>query len=595
MFEKLLSFFGLAQKKKDSASDQETPEDIREKRVENRLNQLMRTRLAGSSTAVGQLMVLNLDAARIRIGTKWPLVSRHVHMLVENILSQRLGHSNIYFRCEEGLYAIVFSDRSREEAEAKCRALSIEIMSRLFGDVAAGFDDADMPGVSLSVHGQSCDIELDTLPHDLPFVDSLKALVIEQSHEVKKGALIPSSFISVLERTEEKLARLIPEARRTRSPVLLRRMKTLLQQLRELERGLSLMRPAGIEHTDYSSMQNGISSGVREKLPQEWTAIQVHQDPFLRLAVILERVEAEIETLKNGMNGAAETIHRQEISQAPEKHAPIAAAAEDIEWQTFQDHDIKFTVDYVPLIDLSTGIKGINLGRIRFLMNERIVDPETLAREEAELEVRLIADRLLLRELVNDRKAQEGANPLTMLPLDQATIDNISARRHYLQIASQFSEERRRAVIFELQLHSGWQPTKVAMWLSDLQPYCRAIFIRLPLDAIPAISELRQLGAWSVKQTSIIGIAMPFGTTFSVHSHAVVETLKRLADALSLRCYVLGVNRARDVEFCRQRGIRYVTYEAALPPRKGHDAIERIDVATLLSQAQKRELNQRQR
>ena len=596
MFRKLLSFLGLTRKTQESAPDQEILEDIRKAGVEDRLNKLMQTHLAGSSCAMGQLMILNLEAAKLRIGAKWPLVSRHVHMLVENILSQRLGRSNIYFRCDEGLYAIVFSDRNHEEAEEKCRALSIEIMNRLFGDHIGGVDTGETLGSGLIVHGQASDIKLSDVPVNAPILENIKALVIEQSHSAQKTVRVPSSFVSVLERSDEKLARLIPEARRTRSPGLLRRMKSLAHQLRELERGLMAMRQAdSAREAPAASAQTGPGAGTGGIRTGEWTAIPPAQDPFLRLSEMIERAEAEIRALEITVRDASQAEHWHEAVRPLQKHTSAAGAADDIEWQILQEHEIRYVVDYLSLLDLETGVKGIHLARIRFLMNGRIIEPDALAREEETLEVRLIADRLVLREVANELRSQDGGHPLLLLPLDQATLDNISARRQYLQIASQFSEDHRRAVILELQLHAGWNPVKTAIWLSDLQPYCRAIFIRLPLDAIPTVVDMRQLGAWSVKQTSCIGIAMPYGTTFSVHTHAVLETLRRLGEALSMRCYVLGVNRARDAARCKERGIRYITYEAALPSMRKPEQIGRVDIEALLADAQRLEASQLQR
>ncbi|MGB5094066.1 MAG: hypothetical protein WBN97_12290 [Parvibaculum sp.] len=56
-----------------------------------------------------------------------------------------------------------------------------------------------------------------------------------------------------------------------------------------------------------------------------------------------------------------------------------------------------------------------------------------------------------MREVANEIKSQDGAHPLLLLPPDQATLDNISARRQHFQIDSRFSEDHCRAVILALQ------------------------------------------------------------------------------------------------------------------------------------------------
>lgn len=584
MLQRILTFLGLSGS--DSGDDEDAPElaSAIERNVESQLDRIRRAHAQGQNAAVGQVMILNLDAARKRIGEKWPLVSRHVHMLVDNLLSRRLGRENVYFQCEEGLYAIVFSDRTKEEAEARCRELSIEIMERLFGDVPDN-EAANEGGAEISIHGAATDLDLMNLPSGAMLTDSLKQMVIAKAAEVRDSNIVPSSLEKVIERSEEKLARLIPEARRTKSRILLQRMKTLVQQLRELEHGLS-QRQTPIAWKERESQLTDSNNPNWRSGPQKhdavWTPMAKEADPLTRLVLMLEKAEEEIASLE------VELPPPGADGSLPNEGAAFSAPdtpnvrAEDLEWQTLPDQDIQYTSDYCPFVDLETGVKGIYLARIRFLLRGRVYDPDTLVKEEGETEVRFIADRLLLRTVMDGAFSDEGARALIMLPVDQSTLDNIASMRSYLQLASQFSEERRRQVIFEVELRAGWKPAKVCLWLSQLQPYCRAVFVRFPLDSLPAPKDVRMLGAWSVRQTSVMGASLSYGATLSAASQTNLQVFQKLSEALSLRSYVLGVNRPQDLAFCRRVGIRYATCEALFPAEISPSQIERLDIRALI-------------
>ncbi|MBI1260810.1 MAG: hypothetical protein GC184_03715 [Rhizobiales bacterium] len=584
MFQRILTFFGLSDA--PAGDDEEELESafVIERNVESQLDRIRRAHAQGKTAAVGQVMILNLDAARERIGEKWPLVSRHVHMLVDNLLSRRLGRESVYFQCEEGLYAIVFADRTKEEAEAHCRSLSVEIMERLFGNVPDS-EAANEGGAEISIHGAATDLDLMNLPSGTALTDSLKKMVIAKAAEVRNSDVLPSSLEKVVERSEEKLARLIPEARRTKSRVLLERMKTLVQQLRELENGLSQRQRPIVTAERGASHASSIDPKWRSDSQggeAAWTPIMKEADPLTRLMMMLEKAEEEIASLE------AELPQPDEAGALPSEVPAFSAPdhptvkVEDLVWQSLPDQEIQYTTDYCPFVDLETGVKGIYLARMRFLLRGRVYDPETLVKEEGESEVRFIADRLLLRSVAEEAFAAEGVRALVMLPVDQSTLDNITSMRSYLQLASQFSEARRRQVVFEVTLAAGWQAPKVSLWLSQLQPYCRAVFVRFPLDNLPTANEVSMLGAWSVRQTSVMGVALPYGATLSAASQASLQSFRRLSDTLKLRSYVLGLNRPQDVAFCQRLGVRYVTSEALFPAEKLPNLLERLDIENLI-------------
>ncbi len=103
MWRKVLDWMGIGRRHENKAG---IPADTF-------IADMIRHRRPGETALVGELVVLDLAEARERVGEKWPLVSRHVHLLVENLLSRRLRGNSTLFRCCEGVFAIVFAALSK--------------------------------------------------------------------------------------------------------------------------------------------------------------------------------------------------------------------------------------------------------------------------------------------------------------------------------------------------------------------------------------------------------------------------------------------------------------------------------------------------
>ena len=562
MWRKLLDWMGF----------RPAAERAAEPSVDMRLSAIARQRKPGDMAVVGELIVLDLAEARRRVGEKWPLVSRHVHLLVENLLSRRIRGNNVFFRCGEGLFAIIFADRTKDEAELECEAIAQEIMDYLFGAALAGAEDEEIEEtVPLAVHSEVFEIELEKLKDAESPSEAIKSLVAERVSARERKHSGEESVVTVLRHVERQLDAISLESNRQREPKLVRQLETLVSRLRALERSLYAARP--VEMT--GSQEQGED--------HVWTPIDPPESPLQRLSALIERTEAELASL------TAEAAGERSAEESDEN-----AAEQDVQWLSLPEHKIDFAVDFVPLLDITAGVKGIYLSRIKFRIGGLSYDPRQLVEIEKDKEVLVIADRLTLRSLVqSDSKDEErSGHSIVVVTIHQTTLASLTPRRVYLELASQLSAERRRATFLEVVLDEEWKTSRLPAWLAQLRPYFRGFFLRFPGQSLPLPSDLAalDLAVGRHKGGGAIGLDAedPALSDEELRLHAM-RRLAITANEAGLRTYFLGVRDVRGVTLCRAAAIRYLSCESAMPASGQAGGIEQMSVDDLIARLERME------
>lgn len=511
---------------------------------------MVRDRRPGDTALIGELVVLDLAEARDRVGEKWPLVSRHVHLLVENLLSRRLRGGSAFFRCGEGVFAIVFAGITREEAERECGQIGEDIMNYLFGQALAGLAGSEGDdGQQLAVHSEVFEIDLDQLQEAASPVEVIKSHVTRRMEGRSREQARSDSVNSVLAHVERKFEALVAKASEGRSPKLVLQLETLVSKLRALERSLYASRPI-----DRSGEEAHVHS-------TEWTPIQPMASPLERLSALIERTEAQLATFR---------VESEADGEAGKPNETLAGPDGDVEWLSLPEHKIDFVIDYLPLLDITAGVRGIYLNRIRFRIGGMSYDVKKLMEMEQDEEVFIIADRLGMRHLVQ-KIAEEGTESspsVLVVTVHQTTLENLASRRVYVELASQLSLEQRRTIFFEVVLRENWKTGRLPVWLKQLQPYCRGFFIRFPAAALPHSSDLAgiEFASSRSKVGGAVGIdASDPGFASEEQRFHAMRRVAAMAEEAGIRSYVLNVEDARGITLCRAAAIRYLSSEKAMP------------------------------
>lgn len=538
-----------------------------DKPVDDRLAELFRQRGGSGTALVGELVVLDLAEARQRVGEKWPLVSRHVHLLVENILSRRIKGNNVFFQCGEGVFAVTFADRTREAAEVECKQIAEEIMSYLFGQALSGVSasGAGENDIRLTVHSEVFEVEFEAFANADSPSEAIKSLIAERVATRIAASDHARSVDATLQDVESRLRELALTPRDDDPPKLVQQLETLVSRLRDLERTMRLARP----------IEAGMQS--RKGLEGEWTPIERPPDPAVRLSVLIEQTLAQIAELK--AEEAAMDVGQEAVNGG--------SAEGDVQWLSLAEHKIDFAVDYLPLLDITAGIKGIYLCRIKFRIGGLAYEPRQLMEMEQDKDVFVIADRLALRYLVQGQGDDEGelVQSVLVVTLHQTTLENLVSRRVYIELASQLSAEQRRMVFFEIVLDDDWKTSRLHAWLTQLRPYCRGLFLRFPGSLLPLSADLAALDLSSSRHRSGSAIGIDVRDPVLVDEEVLLQAMRRLgqvANEAGLRTYVLDVPDLRGITLCRAAAIRYLSCEAAMPATWRPGAIERMTVDDLI-------------
>lgn len=467
--------------------------------TESRLRALVADASDRGPVAFAHLQLLNLSAIRERVGARWPRVRQLVHLLAETTLYRHLGPDDFFFVCREDVYVIAFPSLTPGEAAAACQRIVDEISNHLFGVDESG-TTAGEPEVQigqLDIVATSFSVETEKFQE----VVSAEALVAGTALDMaSRNVEALNTFDQKIEQTlsaaESYLSKLPAEQPPTHVPEVIRRLGSLIDQLRALERELMGTPGGSAAKADpepvYQPIEwQGLEKGYDFDAPQEWRAISG------RRQVAMDRLSTAIGLAHERLT------HFEKLGAA--KTRP---GGDEICWQVVPDMPISYTIDYLPMLETRRSVVAIYLARIRFRLGDLPVTLDKLLEIEDDLEVRAVASRLLARAVVKQAEGISCPNSLRAISVDEAIFRSLPHRRTFFEFISHIDQEIRHRLVVEVVLHEAWQPLQIEQSLLQLRPFCRAIFLRLP-DLETNIANTSMFTPKIKKAVSAIGVAVP--------------------------------------------------------------------------------------
>lgn len=278
-------------------------------------------------------------------------------------------------------------------------------------------------------------------------------------------------------------------------PEIVQRLSLLIDQLRVLEKEL-IGAPASVETKPEAEISchpiewDGLKQGYDFEGRQEWCAIPgPRQAALTRLSQTLTVAEERL-------------VHFEGLV------ASNAMVGDDICWMTAPDMPISYTIDYLPMFETRRSVVAIYLARIRFRLGDLPVTLDELLEVEDDLEVRAVASRLGARAVVKRAVEASCETSLRAISVDDAIFRSAPHRRTFFEFISNIEHEVQRQLVVEVVLHAAWPPLQIEQCLLQLQPFCRAIFLRFP-DLDIDVGNAAMFTPKIRKAVSAVGVAAP--------------------------------------------------------------------------------------
>lgn len=417
-------------------SARSAPAMERQQAAEERIAAMMMSAESAAASALGSLQIVNLSDMEARIGPAWPRVSKMVHMLIENTLSKRLHHRDTFFRCKEGVYAVVFAETTKAEAEERCEIIVAEIRQRLFGDAEAARD----PDVSaVHVHAETMDQNLTAVAGAVSKLEAVSQLAINAALRPRSPPPPAENLDRLLLTARATLDELVSRQSRSVDAVAIDRVDGLLDQLRAIER-------EAVRKVSSEPRPSARPTSVRLK-------------PILR-EIDAERTDAAWQRI--GTRGSGQLAQLSEFLVTAEsrlaglreqivKNPDCAVTDADlIEWKRIPDQQLAYHVDYLQGFDTERSLTTINLARIHFKQGDRPISLNDLISDGNEEETRAIASRLLMREVISELEQHTDNRPIVCVTIDDVILSHLGSRRSFVSLVSQIPAELRRMILFEI-------------------------------------------------------------------------------------------------------------------------------------------------
>lgn len=492
--------------------------------TEARLRALFADASDRGPAALAHLQLLNLSEIREEVGARWPKVQRLVHLLTETTLYRHLGPDDFFFVCREDVYVVAFPRLTPSEAAATCQKIVDEISRHLFGmDGGAEKSGEDShPATRLDVVATSLDIDRQRL-REAHSAHDLVAGAAADLADMNAFALnaLQGKVDQTLNAAEMFLSGMTEEQPADKLPEIVQQLGSFMDQLRALEKELigtaahSETKPDA-EISCHAIEWDGLKPGYDFEAPQKWRTI-----PGTR--------QAALARLSQTLAVAGERLAHFEALAVRN-----AKATEDICWMTVPDMPISYTIDYLPMLETRRSVVAIYLARIRFRFGDLPVTLDELLEIEDDLEVRAVASRLVARAVVKQAATVSAENSLRAVSVDDAIFRSAPHRRTFFEFISNIEHEAQRQLVFEIVLHADWPPLQIEQCLAQLQPFCRAMFLRLPGLGADVVNSA-MLTPKIRKAVSAVGVAAP---ATGVEEEKFLCGLKKLV----LQCEKLGLN-----------------------------------------------------
>lgn len=533
-------------------SSASAPAMERQQAAEERVAAMMVSAESAAASALGNLQILNLSDMEARVGPAWPRVSKMVHMLIENTLSKRLHHRDTFFRCKEGVYAVVFAETTKAEAEERCEIIVAEIRQRLFGD-PEGARDPDVSAVR--VHAEAMDQNLAAVAGAANKLEAVGQLVIDAASQPRSPLPSADNLDHLLSTVRATLDELLSRQSGGVDAVAIGRVDGLLDQLRAIEREAA--RKLSSEPRPSARSKSVQLKPISRKIDAE-RENAVWQQIGTRGSGQLAQLSEFLATTESRLAGL-----REQIVKSPDG---AADDADLIEWKRIPDQKLAYHVDYLQGFDTERSLATINLARIHFKQGDQPVSLNDLISDENEEETRAIASRLLMREVISELEQHADNRPIVCVTIDDVILSHLGSRRSFVSLVSQIPVELRRMILFEIKLHAGWQLDVPSLAVRELRPYCGGLFLRFPVAEVMAGVNLHRVNSAILREMRAIGTSAPQPESVEPAFIRALGTFAASCEGLSLPCYLGEIPRKSMMINALGAGVRYVSGAKIRPP-----------------------------
>lgn len=86
----------------------------------------------------GSIQIIGLEEVRAQYSEQWGRIRKDVMTIADAFLSRKLGRHDIFVPLDDGHFALLFADVTREEALKKSRSIAADLVNKLFGELPGG-------------------------------------------------------------------------------------------------------------------------------------------------------------------------------------------------------------------------------------------------------------------------------------------------------------------------------------------------------------------------------------------------------------------------------------------------------------------------
>ena len=86
----------------------------------------------------GSIQIIGLDEVKAQYAEQWGSIRKNVMEIAEAFISRKLDRHDIFVPLDDGHFALLFADASREEALERSKTIAQDLVNKLFGDMPGG-------------------------------------------------------------------------------------------------------------------------------------------------------------------------------------------------------------------------------------------------------------------------------------------------------------------------------------------------------------------------------------------------------------------------------------------------------------------------
>ncbi len=86
----------------------------------------------------GSIQIIGLDEVKAQYAEQWGNIKKNVMQITEAYISRKLDRHDIFVPLDEGQFALLFADASRQEALERSKIISKDLVNKLFGELPGG-------------------------------------------------------------------------------------------------------------------------------------------------------------------------------------------------------------------------------------------------------------------------------------------------------------------------------------------------------------------------------------------------------------------------------------------------------------------------